>query len=261
MIARLHTLTVVLLCSLFTACAGGSGSSGFDQIENAVIQRVVEGRECEDLNGLTICPVDTLQPQVPTPSPQPATPTRTPSPDGSPIPTPPAPSSATPDKSVNPTMTPTEAVVQTSTQTVSPSPTATMLPGVLLAPTFGQLGDARVCQPIVDTGSCQLSFDFIASGFPFDTTYLVAAREVGLELPWTIVRAEEILRDGKLQFQRAVIPFDLAATGDAALVDGVQLVVLTFMNNRGPVPSQVDQLADTAPDSAFAVTPFTVTLE
>jgi hypothetical protein len=55
--APLAALTALLLC----ACAGGSGSSGFDispAAENAAIEQALADQACVDLGPLQICPSD-----------------------------------------------------------------------------------------------------------------------------------------------------------------------------------------------------------
>jgi len=60
--------------AILSACAGGSGSSGFDinaATEPAVIQRVLDDRDCLVRRGLTICPAaesGDSTPTAPTPS-------------------------------------------------------------------------------------------------------------------------------------------------------------------------------------------------
>ncbi len=77
-----YRLSLLLLlatsAAAFVACAGGSGSSGFDvSPEAATIQRALDERRCLERKGLTICPANegvTAAPGTPT-SP---TPVRTP---------------------------------------------------------------------------------------------------------------------------------------------------------------------------------------
>lgn len=48
-------------CLVAAGCAGGSGSSGFDlspSLEGAHIHDVLDERECQELNGVAICPTD-----------------------------------------------------------------------------------------------------------------------------------------------------------------------------------------------------------
>ncbi len=60
-----YRLSLLLLlaasAAAFMACAGGSGSSGFDisaASEGAAIQRALDERRCLDRKGLTICPAN-----------------------------------------------------------------------------------------------------------------------------------------------------------------------------------------------------------
>ncbi|MGD9764389.1 MAG: hypothetical protein AB7V27_11790 [Candidatus Binatia bacterium] len=55
---RTRGLTLALLFGAI-ACAGGSGSSGFDaRLENRTIAMVLEEGSCAELDGLMICPAD-----------------------------------------------------------------------------------------------------------------------------------------------------------------------------------------------------------
>lgn len=62
------------------ACAGGSGSSGFDITEDASIARALDAQQCVEFESLVICPAAT-EPLAPTEPPLPAP---TPSPAGGP---------------------------------------------------------------------------------------------------------------------------------------------------------------------------------
>jgi len=83
-----NRLTLFLLAASvlgLMACAGGSGSSGFDisaASEGAAIQRALDKQECLERKGLTICPATEGSPAVPgSPTPAPST---TPGPMSSP---------------------------------------------------------------------------------------------------------------------------------------------------------------------------------
>jgi hypothetical protein len=68
---------------LLAACAGGSGSSGFDIVsgsENAAIQRALAEHRCITRQGLTICPAN--ETPLPTSTPQPGVDTGTLDPNG-----------------------------------------------------------------------------------------------------------------------------------------------------------------------------------
>src|SRR5215510_5740403 len=75
----LVTWLAALACAvLLAACAGGSGSSGFDaalKAENDAIDRAIESETCEVENGLTICASNTAPPPSPTATHLPQTPT------------------------------------------------------------------------------------------------------------------------------------------------------------------------------------------
>src|SRR5580765_1964002 len=67
-------LTVCVMGCALSGCAGGSGSSGFDITENAAINQVLESGDCQEVEGLRICPANAV-PTVATATP---TATRTP---------------------------------------------------------------------------------------------------------------------------------------------------------------------------------------
>jgi hypothetical protein len=60
---RYLRLAWLLLGLALAACAGGSGSSGFDAFptENAAIQQALDQQRCVERQGLTICPADQMQ--------------------------------------------------------------------------------------------------------------------------------------------------------------------------------------------------------
>jgi hypothetical protein len=64
-------LAVAVLASTVTGCTGGSGSSGFDIRENLVIEDALGSGDCQDFEGLRICPADTGTPAQPTAPPTP----------------------------------------------------------------------------------------------------------------------------------------------------------------------------------------------
>lgn len=70
------------LAAYVCACAGGSGSSGFDALpEGAAIQQALEQQECVTRRGLMICPAEEASGVVPSGTPPvAAVPTPTPSP-------------------------------------------------------------------------------------------------------------------------------------------------------------------------------------
>ncbi len=66
-------LALVPLALVLAACAGGSGSSGFDAFatENAAITAALDQQRCVTRKGFTICPADESQAMVPETSPTP----------------------------------------------------------------------------------------------------------------------------------------------------------------------------------------------
>lgn len=64
-------LTLMLVAALFSGCAGGSGSSGFDlspSLEDGRIDHVLEGGQCEQLGDAVLCPSDAEPLPLPVPT-------------------------------------------------------------------------------------------------------------------------------------------------------------------------------------------------
>ena len=68
-------LVALAMVATLAGCLGGSGSSGFDITENAAIEEAIDTQECQDFEGLVICPAAPRDTTIPTSSP---TPTHTP---------------------------------------------------------------------------------------------------------------------------------------------------------------------------------------
>jgi hypothetical protein len=251
-----------LLCGwALSACAGGSGSSGFDAVtaENRAIDQALASQGCETNDGLTICAsgaatptpsgTPTLPPATatamstatssrpPTPLASPTTTqslpslTATPSPTGSPVP--PSPTRTT-------TPSPTATATGTTRVADTPTPTATPIPA---QPSVDIDIGANDTLPCVESGPrqpCIVTLTFAPRGAPAAAAYRVAVRTRHPDRAWTIV---------PVTGNSASIPVDPTATDTR-----YQVAILLFVQDPGFVPDQVELLSDTGADFAF-VTP------
>lgn len=233
---------LALLCGwAFMACAGGSGSSGFDlalKAENDAIDRALGADDCQVNDGLTICAsggsptatatarataTTTGQPPLTTPTASltagPIDTTRTPTPSpfgGSPTP------SLTPSRSGS-----------------SPTPTATAIPAAPGVETnISSPEDTIPCQETSTGGPCVFLFMFQPQGAPSTAAYRVAVRTRNPDGSWQI----------------------LPVVNDSALITvdpngpDYQIAVLLYVQDPAFVPDHVELLADSGATFAF-VTP------
>ena len=235
---------LVLLCltALF-ACAGGSGSSGFDVVENAAIDQALDEQHCVDSGGLVICPADTTTGIQPTPRP-----TATPSATASPEPTTAGPTTETPPVDTPATRT---AVRFTPTPTITRTvrATATATPAGMHIDVGLDRATAVDCM-IVD-GSCGFSFTFTAVGFPPGTSFLVASRPLAPEGLWQI--SIPVTTGGPTQAPSFDVLI-LVPTADPGQTIAVQVAVLAQSVPVDMAPASVDFLGESAAEFAF-VTP------
>ena len=121
--SRARWLWLMALWCLLSACAGGSGSSGFDAVlaENRAINKALDTDGCEVVEGLTICAAGGATPSpIDTATAAPAAPTQTP------VPTQAATSTAT---LTSPTEGPTQgAFTATASVDTTTTPTGTAGP-------------------------------------------------------------------------------------------------------------------------------------
>jgi len=251
-------------------CVGGSGSSGFDLAESSVIQRVGQGQECEEFDGLIICPADATRGSAATPThsvpptaPPAATPsatettsapgTATPAVTGT-IPQPQGTSTPTASPAAHDTAAPT-AIAATPTHTATGIPSATPSPTAILETDIftnaSGLHGGAACAPSQEPSMCDVEFRFRAIGLPDTSAFRVAARPVDTVGAWSIFVPTRT--DGTAD------PFDYSSeiridVADAqAAQSGVQVIVLVFDSDPGPVPERVARLSDTGADRAFVV--------
>lgn len=244
--ARRHLwLMVIGLAGLALACTGGSGSSGF---ENAAIMDALNEQRCVEVDGLMVCPADS----VPTHTPAPPTPTATHTPS-SPVDTPVTPSLTPP---VKPSPSETSPISGTPTPTASTTRaqmTATATPTVveMLGPAVDTALGGRQSVPCVleSTGeSCSFVFSFAPQGFPPTAVFRVAVRGTVKE-PWTIL-PDPIQVGGEPQasFENDV---GVAFPGDSQSDAMVQLAVLVFLETPPPLPETVRELSETGAYRAY----------
>ncbi len=276
MIALLRSLVlpfldaaILVVCAglLAIGCAGGSGSSGFNVSESLVLERVTRDGECEEFEGLTICPADSAPIHAPSPS---FTPTTSPT-DGFTTPSPGVtatvpqpPPTSTPTATVDGTQGPTEPTgTATSTATPEPSstPTATAMPSLAVLTTFFGMEDTLSCQATDSPGSCAVTFEFTPTGFSGETAFRIASRRAGAEGPWDIQAPTPIAQPANIFNYRVEIQVDRnQPTSDAGGIDLLQVVVLAFDSEPGPVPDRVDTLSATGADFAFVVPSLAIAL-
>jgi len=270
--------TWAVFATLLAACAGGSGSSGFLS-EAAVIQDVLDTGECMLLDGLEICPAGVAP--TPTPTGQEAQPTTTPTPtathptDPTPEPTdtvampqqtetPPPSGTVEPTTDFQtPTATPSDTATATSVATATftrtavatASPTATTVPfpsvDVAPAPIF-----AVDCSAFALSGPC-LVLQIQPSGFPPGSAFYLASRRQDSQDVWVLTPAspDTDVPQGSAPLYDAAVPLppEIGMDGSDALP--LQIVVLAYFDPPSSVPADVDRLADSGADQAFAVAP------
>ena len=250
----------IAIAVLTWSCAGGSGSSGFGISESVVLQRVADGRQCEDFEGLIICPADATPEDLPTPN-QSVSPT--PSPIATGIPTAitatPALPQATETPGADDTPAPQATPTEPSEPTATPSPTV-IPPSEIFTNLPDPLGQL-FCAPNADGRLCDIAFRFAASGFPTDAAFRVAVRDAGSDSPWSILTPSAIDESGSAAFgYSASIAVDLAAEREPNDGNLLRIVVLVFEREPGPVPDRVARLSDTGADRAFVVAPLPILL-
>ncbi len=172
------------------ACAGGSGSSGFDlRLENRAIDTAVGDGTCVELDGFIICAADGEGFDGTTPTPE--------GPDN----------------------------VVTNLDPANQTP----------------------CGPALPAPGTDLTLCFNPSGFPPATVFRVALRSVDPNGPWQLL--PEPMRSGDLDDRNFVLAVPLSPADAAG--SGVQLAVLVFLDDPGPLPERVETLGATGADFAF----------
>ena len=244
---------------LLAACAGGSGSSGFDlaALEDQAIERAVETSMCQEIDGLTICAAGETLPAPSTATPAP-TPTRTarhedtttPSPiDGTPTRT-----VEFPDVTASPTTTATpEGPIQaTPSLTPSATPTPTEIPGT---PNVGtSLGDSATVPCLPGTGPCVLDFVFVPENIDPSATYWVAVRMVNPPGDWVIY--PDPTPTGSQDDPMFEQPIEVDFSDPEATY---QIAVLVFSAPPSMAPESVERLGETNADLAFVTPVLTAT--
>jgi hypothetical protein len=248
-VQRYSWLMAVALMGMLAGCLGGSGSSGFDITENVAIQEAIDTQECQEFEGLVICPAEPRSPGVPSPTP---TPTRTP-PAASmtpPVLDTPTHNGTPAQETVTPTSVPTATETQRAVETRTPVPSPSQ-PVPMQIQTSVNASSDIVCAGGGDV--CSFAFFFVASGFPPDAIYRTAYRE-SPEQPWTLSQPTEANDSDPNQASFGdvvqVAPPASAPSGSEATV---QLAVLVFLTDPGALPPTVMLLADTGADFAYVL--------
>lgn len=255
--ATLAWLALFCLAVLF-GCAGGSGSSGFDVVENAAIDQALDEQRCVDSGGLVICPADTA-PGVATPPSAAPTPRFTATPTVEPTAT------ATPTRE-GPDNTPpsdTPVAIETGTAT-PPRPAATTTATATITRTFTPTATATPAGMRIDVGldrtsfvdclivsdTCGFSFAFTVQGFPEGNSFLVASRRLAPESPWQISVPVPVGDSSDGSFD-VLITVPVTDPGETI---SVQVAILAQSAPVDSAPTSVDALGESAAEFAF-VTP------
>jgi hypothetical protein len=234
------TWVLGLFAFVLAACAGGSGSSGFDSFpsaENAAIDTALEEQRCVVFEGLNICPAGATPMNLPEPSP---TPTAT----GTPVP-------------VLDTPKPSGTVAATPTATPTrppPTPTGSGQPRV---ETAVDGGEALPCVPVDATSTCLFVLPFVPEGFPAGTTFRVAVRTLQPQSAWVIGPSPTVSGPVDAPLFDAPIAVD-AATRDPLGRVPAQLAVLAFTQPPAELPAQVQTLVESGADFAFVTDEITL---
>ena len=223
-----------------SACAGGSGSSGFDNFpgsENAAIQTALDDQRCVSFHALNICPADTTG-VLPSPTPS-ASPTNVVL-----IPTPLS------------TATTTPLGRATVTEPASASPTPTPTPSTPRVDT-GINDGAIPCTPSASSSECVLVVPFAPDGFPPAAVFRVAVRTVDPPGAWNV--GPDLMPSNPSTapvFDAPVAVVEPAKAPDVS--QRVQVAVLAFLKPPVGVPVSVENLTDSGADYAFVTTDLTL---
>jgi len=200
------------------------------------------------------------------PGPAGATPTSSPPPtaDAFATPTaditgsPAAPSSPTPTATTVPSSSRPPSASETPKSTDSPTPT--MVPGMKIVTNRANFDDAPLCVAGDTPAPCVVDFEFRALGFAGDVAFRVASRPLDAAAQWLVLDPVTTGLAGPLAVFIAPIPIDLSPTPESP-IERLQIVVLGFESDPGPVPRHVDRLSQTGADLAFAVEPISILIE
>ncbi len=232
-----------LLGGVLAACAGGSGSSGFDAFpssENAAIEQALNQQRCVEYQGLTICPADGTPTSEPTASPTPA-PTQTPTAG-----------THTPPASGTPLATATPRTILTATPTGTATPVSNQ-PRAPQVDTAIERGGSILCAPIDASDGCAFVVPFAADGFPPGAVFRVAVRTVAPPSAWTIGPDLDSNGSPSTPLFDAPVAVQVPTRQPSADLQ-VQIAVLAFLEAPTDLPSEVETLAASGADFAFVTT-------
>lgn len=138
--------------------------------------------------------------------------------------------------------TPTAVVTATPTPTVEPTPHVNtgLVNGALVVCTRQQPG-----------ALCNLVFSFSANGFPAGTSFYVAARLRSPNTDWRLAATPTLNTGQGAPMYDAAVRLPVPANGGEPRA---QFAVLAFLTPPGPIPEQLEALAQSRTDFAF-VTP------
>lgn len=246
-------LVAVALVGTLTGCLGGSGSSGFDITEDAAIQQVIDTQECQDFEGLRICPADSGAAVDPSATP---TPTLTPIAATPPLMDTPTLPVGTPGPETTPTLPITPTATERAAATQTPVPTPSDPPPMQIETNLSESSDI-VCAG-GEGSPCSFVFFFVAIGFPPDAIYQTAFRE-GPDQPWTLSQPTEAVdsQPGQASFVDNV-PLAPASNAPSGSEATVQFAVLVFLSDPGELPTSVTRLGDTGASFAYVIPPVPV---
>ena len=235
-------LAAALLALLLAGC-GGSGSSGFDAVaaENDAIDQALDNTSCVTEGGLTICASGEVETPPTPPTAEPSF-TATPQAVGSATPT----GTQLAERTPTPTGTPFFATPTTTrapgTPTASPTRTATLAPAQPSVDIQPDPTDIANCASTADSQSCTLRIVFVPVSAPAGAAYRAAVRQRNPDSNWRVMPVEGNVVE-------ISIPPEVSV---------VQTAILLFEREPGPVPNQVEVLADTGADFAFVTAPLDV---
>lgn len=248
------SLLLFAIALLISGCLGGSGSSGFGIAESVVLQRVADDGDCEVFEEIQFCPVAAERRPTPGTPPTPTMP-RTPAPEAT---TTPVASEGTRTPTGHPSESPPPQATPTGFPVASATPSPTPFESIFVPGDAAGLFDELICDTAAGAGTCTAQFSFAAVGFDSESGLRVASRSVGRDdRDWLILVPRLLPESDAAHFSYAV-DIEIAFADAGSTSDLLQLVILVFDRDPGPVPELVARLSDTGAQRAFVVPPLSV---